>query len=45
MAAAQKSGSALPARLAALLREAKWLLLVAAGVYLVLIFATFDRAR
>jgi len=44
VAAAEKTGSALPARLAALLREAKWLLLVAAAVYLVLIFATFDRA-
>jgi S-DNA-T family DNA segregation ATPase FtsK/SpoIIIE len=44
VAAAEKSGSALPVKLAALLREAKWLLLVAAAAYLVLIFVTFDRA-
>jgi S-DNA-T family DNA segregation ATPase FtsK/SpoIIIE len=42
--AAEKSGSALPAKLANLLREAKWLLLVAAALYLLLIFVTFDRA-
>jgi len=42
--AAEKSASALPAKLANLLREAKWLLLVAAALYLLLIFATFDRA-
>ncbi len=44
MGAAEKSGSALPAKLANLLREAKWLLLVAAALYLLLIFVTFDRA-
>jgi DNA segregation ATPase FtsK/SpoIIIE, S-DNA-T family len=42
--AAEKSANALPAKLANLLREAKWLLLVAAALYLLLIFATFDRA-
>jgi len=44
MAAAQKSGaSPLPARLAGLLREAKWLLVAAAAGYLLLILATFHR--
>ena len=36
-------GVPLPARLAGLLREAKWLLLVAIAAYLLLIFATFQR--
>ncbi|MGH8766206.1 MAG: DNA translocase FtsK 4TM domain-containing protein, partial [Burkholderiales bacterium] len=42
MAAAQKSqaGTALPARLAGLIREAKWLALVAAAGYLLLILMT-----
>ena len=31
-------------RLAGLLREARWLLLIAAGLYLLLIFATFQRS-
>jgi len=44
VAAADKSGGALPLKLAALLREAKWLLLVGAAAYLVLIFGTFERA-
>ena len=44
MAAAEKSsGAPLPAKLAGLLREAKWLALVALAVYLLLIFATFHR--
>jgi S-DNA-T family DNA segregation ATPase FtsK/SpoIIIE len=44
MAAAQKSGtSPLPARLAGLLREARWLLVAVAAVYLLLILATFHR--
>ena len=44
MAAAQKSsGAPLPAKLAGLLREAKWLGLVALAAYLLLIFATFHR--
>ena len=44
MGAAQKAPAPLPAKLAGLLREAKWLALVAAAAYLLLIFATFDRA-
>jgi CRP/FNR family cyclic AMP-dependent transcriptional regulator len=34
LAVASKSGAPLPAKLAGLLREAKWLLLIAAGLYL-----------
>jgi len=45
MAAAQKSGtSPLPARLAGLLREARWLLVAVAAVYLLLILATFHKS-
>jgi len=44
MGAAEKTVAPLPAKLAGLLREAKWLVLVALAVYLVLIFATFHRA-
>jgi DNA segregation ATPase FtsK/SpoIIIE, S-DNA-T family len=44
MGVAEKSGAPLPAKLAALLREAKWLVLVALALYLVLIFATFQRS-
>ena len=44
MAAAQKSSVApLPAKLASLLREAKWLVLVALAAYLLLILATYHR--
>ena len=44
MGIAEKSaGVPLPARLAGLLREARWLLLVAIAGYLLLIFATFHR--
>ncbi|MFN2644319.1 MAG: DNA translocase FtsK, partial [Burkholderiales bacterium] len=44
MPAGQKGGRApLPARLAGLVREAKWLLLVAAALYLLLVFATYSR--
>jgi S-DNA-T family DNA segregation ATPase FtsK/SpoIIIE len=44
MAAADKNpGAPLPAKLAGLLREAKWLLAVALGAYLLLILATFHR--
>jgi S-DNA-T family DNA segregation ATPase FtsK/SpoIIIE len=45
MAAVQKSqGSApLPAKLAGLLREAKWLALTAAAAYLLLVLATFNK--
>jgi S-DNA-T family DNA segregation ATPase FtsK/SpoIIIE len=42
--AAQKTSTApLPAKLAGLLREAKWLVLVALAAYLVLVLATFHR--
>jgi S-DNA-T family DNA segregation ATPase FtsK/SpoIIIE len=44
MGIAEKPAVPLPARLAALLREARWLLLVALGAYLLLIFATFHRS-
>jgi DNA segregation ATPase FtsK/SpoIIIE, S-DNA-T family len=44
MGVAEKSGTPLPAKLAALIREAKWLALVALALYLALIFATFHRA-
>ncbi|MGH8732287.1 MAG: DNA translocase FtsK 4TM domain-containing protein, partial [Burkholderiales bacterium] len=44
MGVASKTGTPLPARLAGLLREAKWLLLIAAATYLFLIFATFQRS-
>src|SRR3954470_7500055 len=45
MGAAEKSsGAPLPAKLAGLLREAKWLILVALAGYLLLIFATYHRA-
>ncbi|MGA8004809.1 MAG: DNA translocase FtsK 4TM domain-containing protein [Burkholderiales bacterium] len=44
MAAAQKSsGAPLPAKLASLLREAKWLVLVALAAYLLLILATYHK--
>ncbi len=44
MAAAEKSsGAPLPAKLASLLREAKWLVLVALAAYLLLILATFHK--
>ena len=44
MGAAEKTVAPLPAKLAGLLREARWLVLVALAIYLVLIFATFNRA-
>jgi DNA segregation ATPase FtsK/SpoIIIE, S-DNA-T family len=43
MGVAHKSAAPLPAKLASLLREAKWLALVALALYLLLIFATFQR--
>jgi S-DNA-T family DNA segregation ATPase FtsK/SpoIIIE len=43
MGVAHKSAAPLPAKLARLLREAKWLALVALAMYLLLIFATFHR--
>src|SRR5262245_17704366 len=42
--AAKSSGAPLPAKLAGLLREAKWLLVVALAVYLLLILATYNKA-
>jgi DNA segregation ATPase FtsK/SpoIIIE, S-DNA-T family len=42
--AEKSSGAPLPAKLAGLLREAKWLILVALAAYLLLIFATYHRA-
>jgi S-DNA-T family DNA segregation ATPase FtsK/SpoIIIE len=41
---AAKSPAPLPAKLAGLLREAKWLVLVALALYLLLVFITYDRA-
>ena len=44
MAAAQKTSAApLPAKLANLLREARWLVLAALAGYLLLIFLTYDK--
>jgi S-DNA-T family DNA segregation ATPase FtsK/SpoIIIE len=44
MSVAEKaSGAPLPARLASLLREAKWLVGIAAAAYLLLILASFDK--
>ncbi len=42
--AEKSSGAPLPAKLAGLLREAKWLVLVALAGYLFLIFATYRRS-
>ena len=42
--AEKSSGAPLPAKLAGLLREAKWLFLVALAAYLLLIFATYHRS-
>jgi DNA segregation ATPase FtsK/SpoIIIE, S-DNA-T family len=42
--AEKTSGAPLPAKLAGLLREAKWLILVALAAYLLLILATYRRA-
>jgi DNA segregation ATPase FtsK/SpoIIIE, S-DNA-T family len=41
---AASKGTPLPAKLAGLLREARWLALIAAALYLLLVFATFERA-
>ena len=43
MATAKSSAQPLPARLAGLVREAKWLLLGAAALYLLLLFITYHR--
>jgi DNA segregation ATPase FtsK/SpoIIIE, S-DNA-T family len=42
--AEKSSGAPLPVKLAGLLREAKWLALVALAAYLLLIFATYRRS-
>src|SRR3954462_519123 len=44
MGVAEKTVAPLPAKLAGLVREAKWLVLVALAVYLLLVFSTFHRA-
>jgi S-DNA-T family DNA segregation ATPase FtsK/SpoIIIE len=44
MAAQKNPAAPLPAKLAALMREAKWLVLVALAAYLLLILLTFHRA-
>mgnify|MGYP006187585703 CR=1 FL=1 len=44
MGVAQKTAAPLPAKLARLLREAKWLVLVALAAYLLLILATYRRS-
>jgi S-DNA-T family DNA segregation ATPase FtsK/SpoIIIE len=44
MGVAEKTAAPLPAKLAGLVREAKWLALVALALYLLLIFSTFNRA-
>ncbi|MGQ0654032.1 MAG: DNA translocase FtsK [Betaproteobacteria bacterium] len=41
---AEKNTAPLPAKLARLLREAKWLVLVALAAYLVLVLATYQRS-
>src|SRR5687767_9741723 len=43
MPAAEKTQNNLPAKLAGLIREAKWLALVAVALYLLLVFTTFHR--
>src|SRR5262245_31424921 len=44
MGVAEKTAAPLPAKLASLVREAKWLVLVALALYLLLVFSTFHRA-
>jgi S-DNA-T family DNA segregation ATPase FtsK/SpoIIIE len=44
MGVAEKTATPLPAKLAGLVREAKWLVLVALALYLLLVFSTFHRA-
>jgi DNA segregation ATPase FtsK/SpoIIIE, S-DNA-T family len=40
----KKSQAPLPGKVAALLRESKWFVLIAAALYLTLVFATFNQA-
>jgi S-DNA-T family DNA segregation ATPase FtsK/SpoIIIE len=44
MGVAEKTATPLPAKLAGLVREAKWLALVGLALYLLLVFSTFHRA-
>jgi S-DNA-T family DNA segregation ATPase FtsK/SpoIIIE len=44
MGVAEKTAAPLPAKLAGLVREAKWLVLVGLALYLLLVFSTFHRA-
>src|SRR3982751_6800138 len=44
MGAAEKNTAQLPAKLARLVREAKWLALVAVGLYLLLILSSYQRS-
>jgi S-DNA-T family DNA segregation ATPase FtsK/SpoIIIE len=44
LAVAEKSATPLPAKLAGLVREAKWLVLVGLALYLLLVFSTYERA-
>jgi S-DNA-T family DNA segregation ATPase FtsK/SpoIIIE len=44
MGVAEKTAAPLPAKLAGLVREAKWLVLVALALYLLIVFSTFHRA-
>ena len=44
MGVAEKPTAPLPAKLAGLVREAKWLVLIALALYLLLVFATYERA-
>ena len=44
MGVAEKPAVPLPAKLAGLVREAKWLVLVGLALYLLLVFSTFERA-
>src|SRR6185503_1510177 len=44
MGVAEKTAAPLPAKLAGLVREAKWLVVVALALYLLLVFSTFHRA-
>src|ERR1041385_8756518 len=44
MGVAEKTAAPPPAKLAGLVREAKWLVVVALALYLLLVFSTFHRA-
>src|SRR5512146_1074411 len=40
----KRTQAPLPGKIAALLRESKWFVLIAAALYLALVFATFNKA-